>query len=94
MRDYNYEASTDSIGEGWSDVDAAAKRWNNYIAPVLADATTDEMIDNDDEPVVSVIPGIGQLASEWAWEEFCGREAGESDELAEKLAADLEEKLK
>jgi len=93
MRDYSYEANSESIGEGWTDAAETIDRWNTDIAPILANATTEEMIANEDEPVVSIGNGNAQLASEWAWNEFCGREAGESDEASQALAKDLLEKL-
>ncbi len=93
MRDYTYEANLESIGEGWSDAGEAVDRWNDYIAPILAEHTTQKMIDDEDEPTLSVSMGRAQVASEWAWNEFCGRGAGDSDEIAEKLGNELVEKL-
>jgi hypothetical protein len=89
MKDYTYTAQADHMGDGWTDPEVVADRWNTYIAPVLQAATTDEMVDNEDELVVSIAPGHARLASEWAWEQFCNRDAGESDEVAELLGTEL-----
>jgi hypothetical protein len=88
-----YEATVDSIGEGWSNPEETAHRWNAKIAPVLLENTTDEMQDNDDVPLISMGNGIAKPADEWAWEEFCGRYAGESDEATQTLADELNQKL-
>ena len=89
MRDHDYTATIDSIGEGWTDPAATVDRWNVHIAPVLAEATTDAMHDAGEEPLVSAAPGRAQLASEWAWEQFCAGEAGDDDGAAAELAEAL-----
>jgi hypothetical protein len=93
MRDHDYTATIDSIGEGWTDPAATVDRWNVHIAPVLAEATTDAMRAAGDEPLVSAAPGRAQLASEWAWEQFCAGEAGEDDGAAAELAEALRTRL-
>ena len=80
MKEHDHTATADTIGEGWTDPAATVDRWNEFIAPVLAEATTDAMREVDDEPLVSAAPGRAQLASEWAWEQFCAGEAGEDDD--------------
>ena len=93
MRDHDYTATIDTIGEGWADPAATVDRWNDHIAPVLAEATTDEVRAAGDEPLVSAAPGRAQLASEWAWEQFCAGEAGEDDGAAAELAEALHDRL-
>lgn len=93
MRDHDYTATTDTIGDGWPDPAATVDRWNDYIAPVLAEATTDEMRAAGDEPLVTAAPGRAQLAHEWAWEQFCAGEAGEADSAAADLAEELRDRL-
>lgn len=77
---YKITATIDSIGEGWIDPEATVDRWNDYIAPVLSEYQDHHAYD----AVAS--------AADFAWGEFCGREAGESDEAAEVLANHLREK--
>ena len=93
MRDHDYTATIDSIGEGWTDPAATVDRWDVHIAPVLAEATTDEVRAAGDEPLVSAAPGRAQLAHEWAWEQFCAGEAGEADSAAADLAEELRDRL-
>lgn len=93
MKEHDYTATTDTIGEGWTDPAATVDRWNEFIAPVLAESTTDAMREVDDEPLVSAAPGRAQLASEWAWEQFCAGEAGEDDGAAAELAEALRDRL-
>ncbi len=89
----DYLAHEDIVGFGWADTEATVERWNEHIAPLLQGATTAEMHADGDEPTVSVGGGRAMLASEWAWNEFCGRGAGDSDELTEQLAGELLAKL-
>lgn len=77
---YKITATIDSIGEGWSDPKATTDRWNNHIAPVLA-----EYQDQHSYDAVAA-------ATDFAWGEFCGSQAGESDEASEALAESLREK--
>ena len=85
-----FEATEDTIGDGWSDPVATVDRWNDFIAPVLWEHTPADL----EDPLVSAAPGIAQPAAEWAWAEFCGRGAGESDEATALLASDLRAKLR
>lgn len=82
---YKITATIDSIGEGWSDPAATVNRWNDYIAPVLSDYQDSR---SDDQHCYELVGS----AAEYAWGEFCGREAGESDEACEHLAAELRAK--
>jgi hypothetical protein len=93
MKEHDCTATIDTIGEGWTDPAATVDRWNEFIAPVIAEATTDAMRDAGDEPLVSAVPGRAQLASEWAWEQFCAGEAGEDDGAAAELAEGLRDRL-
>jgi len=93
MSEHDYTATADTIGEGWTDPAATVDRWNEFIAPVLAEATTDAMRDSGEEPLVSAAPGRARLASEWAWEQFCAGDAGEDDGAAADLAEALHDRL-
>ena len=84
-----YNATETNMGSGWTDARVAANRWNTYIAPILREFTPEPA--GYDQPECPPIGG--RYAHEWAWEEFCGREAGESDEAAITLAEDLRAKL-
>ena len=56
MKEHDYTATADTIGEGWTDPAATVDRWNEFIATVLAEATTDAMREVDGEPLVSAAP--------------------------------------
>lgn len=77
---YPIMATIDSIGEGWTDPKATADRWNSHIAPVLAEYQESHSYD----AVAS--------ASDFAWGEFCGSQAGESDEASKAMAGSLRAK--
>ena len=84
----DYRANAESMGDGWSNADEAAKLWNKHILPVLQEATNYDECDPE-PPTVSVDHG-----HDWAWDEFCGREAGEDESVCIALAEELREKLK
>lgn len=89
----NYRVNAESMGDGWSNADEAAKLWNKHILPVLQEAANCDECDHE-PPTVSVGHGRAAYADDWAWEEFCGREAGEDESVCIALAEELREKLK
>lgn len=88
MRENRYRAHSDSVG-CWSNPEEAALFWNRHICPILESAPTDD----HGECVISAGHGVATLANEWAWEEFCGRGAGDDESVCEDLAAELKKKV-
>lgn len=90
MKTNQYLADSANIGD-WNGYEEQAIRvWNAHIAPLLREAReTIEAKDIYDDREIDAVDN----SAEWAWDEFCRRDAGDSEERAIALAEELKARL-
>ena len=91
MRTNQYLADAETIGDWEGNEEQAINLWNAHIAPALIEAH-EAVVKADIDYDQRDLDRIGYLDN-WAWDEFCGRAAGDSEEETKQLAEEVRAKL-
>jgi len=91
MRTNQYLADSQSIGDWGGNEEQAIDLWNTHIAPVLREAHEAR----ENSPEYSGESEFEDLSydADWAWNEFCGRAAGDDETAAAALGAELRARM-